>query len=172
LEGLPDSRSWVEAAQRVDNYIRKSDDLILEMAKNNQTLWETMGLIRFLFTPSIELDVHLKEVEQILTSTQPRIAVIESEFKTVEGKDVDSLKNETYRDFNALISEHIDKPMENLAKYLKQEVDAEAAKIRVLWTNSENILKNPQYCRDCKLFCSTKTCPLKPPSQEEIKKKG
>jgi hypothetical protein len=36
----------------------------------------------------------------------------------------------------------------------------------------ENILNNPQYCRNCKFFCSDKTCPLKPPSiEQEAKEK-
>ena len=38
------------------------------------------------------------------------------------------------------------------------------SKIDDLLNYLENILKNPQYCKDCELFCSSKICPLKPPS--------
>jgi hypothetical protein len=39
------------------------------------------------------------------------------------------------------------------------------SKINDLLNYTNNILDNPTACRDCNLFCSSKTCPLKPPSQ-------
>jgi hypothetical protein len=54
---------------------------------------------------------------------------------------------------------------------LRSKIDNLDSKIDDLLNYLENLLKNPQYCRDCRLFCSSKTCPLKPPLQEEVTKK-
>jgi hypothetical protein len=68
--------------------------------------------------------------------------------------------------------EKIEKEKETTIKNANDKITFFESEIDNLLDHIENILNNPEYCRDCILFCSSKTCPLEPQLQDNASRKA
>jgi hypothetical protein len=154
---------------------QRYEELQQEIAKHDEQFWTTIGQIKILFPND-----KVAELVEIIKSADENLGKLEKEIiesikptKSEIDTKPSSIKLNAEREiWYTKIDRTLDVWVNVKDTALRSSVDFFDSKIEDLLNYSENILKNPQYCRDCNLFCSTKICPLKPPSQEEAKKMG
>lgn len=113
LESITDTYDFKESQR----WQHKYNDLALEIAKNNQTLFELIGLVRILFSKSKKLE---DLTNRILKFDTPTILKPASELKTFE--ELERWKLETSRASHDLIRDTRTKPIEDLLDYLEIEI--------------------------------------------------
>jgi hypothetical protein len=117
LEGEPkDSINYQESIR----WMHKSEELVLEIAKNNQSLFETLGLIRSYFPGSKELHeltrriYHFKSVEIKVRPFKLKVDQLEHWKETAMKELQETVKNE------------YEKPIDELVIFLESVIDKEA----------------------------------------------
>lgn len=111
--GHPKDSIDLEEAQR---WMHKSEDLALEIAKSNQSLFETIGLIRILFPKSPKLDELIGHLYHFKT---PKIL---GEPLKMDGEQLEEWKIKAVKDLQALVETEYSKPIEDLLEYLASEI--------------------------------------------------
>lgn len=115
--------------EKAREWKQKSDESIMEIAKNNQRLWELIGLIETVFLPTEELKNFINNLENYTES-------FEEEFGIKDLSEDEELGGEEIRDADGLwnacsmriddVSKHAEKmietPMDNLLEYLMKEI--------------------------------------------------
>jgi hypothetical protein len=116
-----------------------SEDLALEKAKSNQSLFETIGLIQILFPSTNELDELIKpllDIDKKFKFTQYRTQGIreEEEFQDVRyGTDPDELHSwrvDTIEKLEETVKLEIENPIDKLLDHLKRDIHKERTKHR------------------------------------------
>ena len=159
--------------EKIDSSLRKSlelkeglrqkqryEELQQETAKNEERFWVTIGSIKILFP-----NERVEELIKIIKNA-------DEEFGKLEKEDIEAIgpiRNEINTN-PGLIESNLDREkwvkriMNSLDDWasskdpaLRSKIDNLDSKIDDLLNYLENLLKNPQYCRDCRLFCSSKT---------------
>jgi hypothetical protein len=164
--------------EKIDSSLRKSlemkeglrqkqryEELQQEMAKNDERFWVTIGHIKTLFP-----NKRVEELIKTIKNADEELGKLEKEY--TEG--IEPIRNEINTN-PGLIESNLDRKnwvkriLESLDDWvnsqyptLRSKVDNFDSKIDNLLNYLENELKNPQYCRNCRLFCSDKICPLSP----------
>jgi len=144
---------------------QRSEELQLEIAKNDERFWRTIGKIRILFpNDNVEYFIeNIKIADQELGELEKEIIEsiyqIKNEINIRPSRIVSNVERDTW---TARISTKLDEWNSTQRTTLKSRIDTFESKIDDLLNYSENALINPEYCRDCRLFCSDKRCPLSP----------
>ena len=116
--GLPS----ISALGKSEEKRRKYEELALELARNNQRLWETIGLIRVLFTPSEEQEKLIKSFESSMKEFQKNLGSIARYYeKTI----IENIEAESYAakiEIERVIHENVDIPFEALQKYIGDKI--------------------------------------------------
>jgi hypothetical protein len=122
---------WKVSDQRKDSidlqeamrWMHKSEELVMELARNNQSLFETLGMIRTLFphTPRLEeLTSRVYHFKTPRTSSPPN------------GKDLIELnawKEQSVKSLQELVEREYAKPIDELLDYLAIEIAREASSL-------------------------------------------
>ena len=112
---------------------RKYDELALELARNNQRLWETIGLIRVLFTPSEEQERLIKLFELSMKEFQKNIGSIADYYEKATIENVDAPPDTARIGIKRIIHEYVDIPFEALQKHLEDMINAEKTRAKSWW---------------------------------------
>lgn len=97
----------------------KSEDLALEIAKSNQSLFETIGFIRILFPKASKLDQFIDRLYHFKT---PKIL---GDPLNMDINAVEEWKIKAVRDLQTLVETEYSKPIDDLLNYL----DGEASRL-------------------------------------------
>lgn len=111
LAGSPKDSLDLQEAQR---WMHRSEDLVFEIVKNNQSLFEDVGTVRALFadTPKLrELADHVYNFKSLWTAKPPD-----------DSKKLDAWKTEAGRQLQTLVDTEYGKPIEDLVAYLIQQL--------------------------------------------------
>jgi hypothetical protein len=141
---------------------QRAEELQLEIAKNDERFWRIIGRIRILFPNDKvgdfidnikNLDQELgKFEEEIIESIDP----IRTEISIKPGFITSNAERNAWtRDITIKLGEW----NSSQRTTLKSRIDAFDSKIDSFLTYLEDEFNNP-HCRDCRLFCSNKMCPL------------
>ena len=163
LRNSPELKEYLRQKQR-------SEDLQLEIAKNDERFWKTIGWIRILF-PNDDVMKYIDDIknadhelgkfeDEVINSIDP----IRNKIQTKPG----SISNNGARNsWICHIEEELDTWSSTQKPTLKSRIEDFDSKI----DNLLNYLEKYQdtCCRDCKFFCSDKTCPIKPEHEETTK---
>ena len=138
-----------------------------EIAKNEEKFLITIGRIRILFPRAIELIKVIEDAEEDLGKLEMEIitsiGTFNRDVEIIPGSGIESNDDrddwcdEIFKELNSWVTER--------STTLRSKLVILESKIDDLLNYLENELNTP-YCKDCKLFCSDNTCPLRPPSQE------
>lgn len=109
------------------------NELILELARINQKLWETIGLIRQLFSPTDKLDELIKPLEDSIIKIRNYRESISTYYEEATAKNVDIIPDAATTGVETTIREYIDVPFENLLKYLGEELTTEKRDLEIRW---------------------------------------
>jgi hypothetical protein len=127
--------SWIRARERlelpsrselgkIEEKHREYHELVLELARNNQRLWETIGLVRLLFTPSEKLEKIIEQLEpSIIKLREYRESISEYYERTTE-ESVNNPPNAALGGIEEEIHKHVEIPLDDLQKYLEDEMKA------------------------------------------------
>lgn len=135
---------WIDALERlalpipsklgkIEEKRRAYNELIVELARNNQKLWETIGLIRLLFAPSEKLDEPIKTLEISIIKIREYREAISIYYENVAPENVDIPPDAAQNGIEQEIGKYVDIPIENLQKYLEEEIKAEKIKLENPW---------------------------------------
>ena len=135
--------AWIEARERlqlpsrsdlgkIEEKHREYNELALELAKNNQRLFETIGLIQILFPPSEELEKLIEPFEPSIKKLREyRESIDYYEKATVE--NVDTPPYAVTTGLEEVIHEYVDIPFDALRKYLGEKIKAEKNQAKHWW---------------------------------------
>lgn len=159
-----------------------SKKLQLQLGDVEERFWTFIGQIRTSFNDTI-IDEFVKEIEtaeELIAKFDEEIAIIFAEIEKDVEDDLNSIcfdksngskyadyPNKNRDNFVAEKKKKLEEKRDSTIKDAKKKIGILDTKIEDLLKHLENILNDPQYSRDCKLFCSDKRCPLKPPSDKE-----
>lgn len=105
--------------QEAQRFMHRSEDLVFEIVKNNQALFEDLGTVRALFpeTPQLrEIASRIWKFKAIKTSPPPQNATAE---------ELIHWKEESVRQLQALVDHNYGEPIDNLLSYLSQQLPNE-----------------------------------------------
>lgn len=105
--------------QEAQRWMHRSEDLVFDIVKNNQALFEDLGTVRALFSdgPRLrELVERIYELKAIKTSSPARDASVE---------ELVRWKEESVRQLQALVDREYGGPIEELLDYLSQHLPAD-----------------------------------------------
>lgn len=111
--GHPKDSIDLQEAQR---WMHKSEDLALDVAKNNQSLFETIGLIRILFPKTSKID---ELIDRIYHFKTPKI--LGDPFK-MDANHLEEWKVKAVKDLQVLVETEYAKPINDLLDYLANEI--------------------------------------------------
>ncbi len=114
LNGVPKDSLDFQEAQR---WMRKSEDMALDIAKNNQELFEVIGSIRILFPKTSKLD---ELINRIYNFKSPMIQ--RDPFK-MNPEQLENWKVKAVKDLQSLVETEYGKSMDDLLDYLSGEID-------------------------------------------------
>ena len=151
-------------------YRQRVNDLALQIADTDERFWRIIGQVKILF-PDINVANLVKEIVEAEKDLDNSGKIINSSFNKMNRAERIELKL-------IVSNEKRDSWFHEKEQNLKLEVDSSLSVVRIKIDNLdfkidnlldylENELNNPQCSRECKLFCSSEICPLKPQSQEE-----
>ena len=127
LADNPSERSNYEEKAR--EWKQKSDESVMEIAKNNQSLWELIGFIETVFSPTEELRDFINNLENYRESFEEEFGIKDlSEDEELGGeeiKDADELWNACSMMIDDVLKhtdEMIETPIDNLLEYLMKEI--------------------------------------------------
>ncbi|MCK9440638.1 MAG: hypothetical protein M0Q13_04370 [Methanothrix sp.] len=136
--------NWIKARERlelasrsdlgkIEDKHREYNELIIELARNNQRLWETIGLVRLLFSPSEELEKLIKQLELSIIKLREYKKSI-SEYN--ESTTAECVNNPPYAALEGIeeeIHKYVDIPLDDLQKYLGDEIKKEKIRAEHWW---------------------------------------
>lgn len=102
--------------QETQRWMHKSEDLALDIAKNNQSLFETIGLIRILFPKTPKLD---ELIDRVYHFKPPKI--LGDPFK-MDANQLEEWKIKAVKDLQNLVETEYAKPIDALLNYLVSEI--------------------------------------------------
>ncbi len=165
----------------------QSENLQLQVGNIKERFWKYIGQIKITFKDN-KIEDYIKEIERAEKALGTFDSDVSKKFKKIDDKinkgigkividkeDPNSYAdnpNKNRDDFFDEMMKELDEMKVSTTKDAKDRIAILESEIDNLLKHLENVLKNPQFCRDCKLFCSSKICPLKPLSREQAKKKG
>ncbi len=125
--------NWIESRERlklpirsdlgtIEESRREYSDAILELSRNNQRLWETLGLVRILFFSSEELENLIDPLEHSIKELREYRESISEYYDTTTAESVDNPPEAAMWGVEKKISELVDIPFENLLKHLEIEI--------------------------------------------------
>lgn len=125
--------NWIESRERLKLPIRSNlgtieesrreySDAILELSRNNQRLWETIGLVRILFSSSKELENLIDPLEHSIIELREYRESISEYYDNTTAESVDNPPEAAKWGVEEKISELVDIPFENLLKHLEIEI--------------------------------------------------
>lgn len=97
-------------------WMRKSEDLALEITKNNENLFETIGSVFTVFADSPELNGLINRLYHLRT---PRIV---GQPDGTDFAQVEAWKVKAVKQLQSLVEEEYAKPIDNLLVYLASEI--------------------------------------------------
>ena len=99
--------------------MRRSEDLVFEIVKNNQALFEDLGTVRALFLESIELRSLVDQIYgfKAVTTAQPS--------RDASPEELEKWKVEAVRQLQALIDREYGARIEELLNQLSQQLPRE-----------------------------------------------
>lgn len=103
---------------------RDYGDLILELSRNNQRLWETLGFVRILFPSSQELDNLIEPLESSIIKLREHRESISEYYDNTTTESVDNPPEAAMEGVEKKIRELVDIPFENLLRHLELEIKA------------------------------------------------
>ena len=126
---------WIRARERlelpsrsdlgkIEEKHREYNELILELARNNQRLWETIGLVRLLFAPSEELEKLIEQFEPSIIKLREYRESISEYYESTTAESVNDPPNAALGGIEEEIHKHVDMPLDDLQKYLEDEMKA------------------------------------------------
>jgi hypothetical protein len=126
---------WIRARERlelpsrsdlgkIEEIHREYNELILELARNNQRLWETIGLVRLLFSPSEELEKLIEQLEPSIIKLREYRELISDYYESTTAECVNNPPNAALGGIEEEIHKHVDIPLGDLQKYLEDEMKA------------------------------------------------
>lgn len=101
---------------------KRREDLVLECAKNNQNLFENIGLIQILFPSKPELDELITEIYRFPEFEPSHKFEVPTSITNAGGLD-DWVKGSLY-ELRVAVKSEIDVPLNNLFNYLKNEINS------------------------------------------------
>lgn len=106
--------------QEAQRWMHQSEKLVLDIAKSNQALFETIGSIRVVFnnTPTLET-----LTEKIYRFKTPKV---EGPPTNADVRQLESWKNKAVKDLQELVEQEYGKPIDNLLSYLATEIKQKA----------------------------------------------
>jgi hypothetical protein len=153
---------------------KRSEELQRETARNDERFWETIGQIKILFPNDkvAELIHIIKDADEELGKFEKEViesaGPIREKIKTNPGRIVTNAEREEW--VTGILAD-LDKWAKEKDTMLRTRVNNFDSVIEDLLNYLENEFFYSRCCRECKLFCSSWTCPLKRTSSEEAKKK-
>jgi len=135
---------WIDARERlhlptlpklgkIEEKHRECNELIFELARNNQKLWETLGLIQVLFSPTEKLERLISEFEPTIIKLIEHRELIVEYYEKATLEDVDVPPHAATEDIEEYIHRYVDIPFEALQKYLREQIDAEKSRVKHWW---------------------------------------
>ncbi len=106
--------------QEAQRWMHKSEDLVLEIAKSRQNLFETLGLIGSYFSSSDKL----KELSRQIYNSKGLEIKIRPFDKSAE--DLEAWKVKSVNEVQELVEKEYTKLIDELVNYLNREIDKEA----------------------------------------------
>jgi hypothetical protein len=113
LSGAP--KDGFELQEAISN-VRKAEALTLEIAKTNQKLFETIGVIRMTYRDTPEL---VKLTDRVYNFLSPRVLGEPSKMKPEELED---WKRSAIQNLQRFVEREYSEPIEELVKYLTPQV--------------------------------------------------
>ena len=113
LAGAPKDSIDLQEAQR---WMHKSEDLALEIAKNNQSLFETLGLIRTSFRRTPTLDSLTEKLYRF------KVPEITKRPFDLDANQLEVWKVNAVKQLQELVEREYSKPIDELAAYLAKEI--------------------------------------------------
>ena len=113
LVGSPKESLDLEEAQR---WMRKSEELVSELAKANQSLFESVGVVRATFAPTSELENLSERVYHF------RTPVVKAPPAGTGRVALDQWKQNVIPELQALVQHEYAEPIEALTKYLRLHI--------------------------------------------------
>ncbi len=89
----------------------------LEIAKNNQRLFETIGVINVLLPASPELRRLTKRIYRL------KVTKVETAKPGLKGADLEAWRADAYQRASQFVEQEYDKPIEKLLNYLGRQID-------------------------------------------------
>src|SRR5262249_45099550 len=111
--GSPKDSLDLQEAQR---WMRRSEDLLFEIAKNNQALFEDLGTVRALFPDSTQLRELVERIYNFKALKAPQPP------RNVSDEQLARWKDETIRSLQAVVDSKYGKPIDDLLNYLSQQL--------------------------------------------------
>jgi hypothetical protein len=113
LEGYPEESLNFQETQR---WMLQSEGLVMKIAKNNKTLFETIGLITILFTPRPELNDLIDKLYHFKTP------VLNGPIEGADRSQLQDWKTNAVKQLQDLVQMEYAKPIEDLLTYLSNEI--------------------------------------------------
>jgi hypothetical protein len=106
---------------------KEISDMLLEIARNDRILWETIGMIQVLFPPSNDLDILLGAINQRNLRIDSVKRKATDTYANAGADKIDSLGDEISGWFRECIE--INNPVKDIELYLKKGIDTEEIEI-------------------------------------------
>lgn len=164
---------YLDNSAELKEYLRlkqRSEDLQSEIAKNDERFWKTIGRIRILF-PNDEVIKYIDDIknadrdlgkfeDEVIDSIDP----IRNEIRTTSG----TISSNRFRNsWTNRIKNELEEWSFSQKATLKSRINEFDSKIENLLNYLESF--QDTCCRDCKFFCSDKTCPMRSEHVETTK---
>ena len=156
-------------------YRQRADELAIQIANTDERFWRIIGQVKTLF-PDINVTNLVREIREAESDLDNSGKIINDSFNRIRRDEIIELKLITsieQRDswFHEK-EQNLRLQVDSSLRDARSKIDNLDSKIDILLNYLENELNNPQCCRECKLFCSNKICPLKPSLKDEVNKKS
>lgn len=115
LEGYP-KESLQFHVHEAHRWMQKSEALVLDMAKNNQTLFEIIGSIRIVFNNTPTLEALTERIYHFKTP------LINDPSTNATVPQLESWKKRSVKELQELVEDNYAKPIDNLLKHLASEM--------------------------------------------------
>lgn len=113
LAGAPKDSIDLQEAQR---WMHKSEDLALEIAKNNQSLFQTLGLIRTSFRRTPTLDSLTEKLYRF------KVPEITKRPFDLDANQLEAWKVNAVKQLQELVEREYSKPIDELTAFLAKEI--------------------------------------------------
>lgn len=135
---------WIRALERlklpnradlgeIEEQRQKYSELILELARNNQRLWETIGLIRLLFLHTEKLEELIKPFECSIIKIREYRESISDYYVNATVENVNIRPDATLNGIEEQIRKYLEIPFEDLQNYLEYEIKSGKVDLEKGW---------------------------------------